>query len=97
MFTVGHPFHGHVNGVLWRFIQLIKDDEVDGDGFEAHPRSHAPQVEVAVPYPLDVGGVRILDPFPNGLGVLVNEGIDTAFGKIGDISLVGEEIEDAPV
>ena len=94
---MAHPLHGHVDGILGSLIELIEDDEINGDGLESHPGGHAPEVEEAVPHPLDVGRIGVPDPPAYCLRVLINQGINPPFGEVGHIRLIGEEVEDTPV
>ena len=96
-FGMGHPLHGHVHGLLRGFVQLVEDDEIDRDGLQAHPGAHSAKVEESVLDFFDAGVVSIPDHSPDRLGVVGNQGIDAALGKIGDVTLSGEEIEDAAI
>jgi hypothetical protein len=95
--TVTHPLHGHVHRILRRLIELIENDEVNGDGLEPHPGGHTPEIKKTVPHPLDVGRIGIPDPSAYCFRVLINQGIDPPFGEVRYICLIGEEIQDAPV
>ena len=63
VFTVSHTLHGHVDGILWGFIEFVKDDEIGRHGLKPCSGCHASKIKKAVPDAFDVGGVGVFDPF----------------------------------